>query len=166
MKTDTPASAQEVLFPHRVFVVSKRDILEGHPEEGARPTAWRYVIDTESEAPTAAEVADHADFHRLAKIVEGPLAQGTMDWVARLQADESASELELNALRVPELGVFALWLRGPDGSSERFIPLRAPASLGEEETFEPKAWWDRLKALAEDDETFDDRPEVPALKSR
>ncbi len=114
--------------PHKVYTVDLQDIIDGKKISDARQISWRYLIEEEGQTSFAAEVYHNGSpekAHSFASINRGPFVQSTVDAIKKLEQDSDIKkgEYEIHVMRIPELYVMALWLRGINGSKDILIPI-------------------------------------------
>lgn len=124
--------AASVSAPQRVFTVGLDALgAESRIEDSARPTGWRFLVEESREPVAAAEVHDEAGASVPAQVTEGQFVRSTAEGVRAAEAHPSVGRatFELRTLRVPALGLVALWLHSA-AADDLFVPLEpAPAPL-------------------------------------
>jgi hypothetical protein len=95
--------------------------------DGARLTAWRFLLFEGSDAVAAAELSvdEKGGDIRFSSINSGPFVAATSQaFETRLKDPElEKQEWDVRMLRVPALYMFALWLHTASGRADRLIPI-------------------------------------------
>jgi hypothetical protein len=108
--------------PHTVFDLGAADIAEGHGLQAAKQTGWRYVLEDGGKPFAFAELGKKGD--QFNSFNTGPFAEATCAAIAKAEQLDYVRQhdAEVNVLRIAALYVYALWLRGDDGT-ELVIPI-------------------------------------------
>lgn len=136
-------------YPHDIYFGNAKEIAAGKGLEALTLTGWRYQLGVIGNANHSAEVNVSADgSHEFSEINTGPFAEGTINLIAKLEADPSKEAYEISAIRIPSIFVFAIWLKG---ASDVIIPLPpCPAQLQGGQSYTPTEFFKIIKPLAED----------------
>ncbi|MEU5432931.1 hypothetical protein AB0G73_06080 [Streptomyces sp. NPDC020719] len=121
--TLVPAGADELRLAHplQMYVIGLADLPGGLA--GARPVAWRYLVQHESGPVALAEtVRDEAGGHVFSQLNYGPFVAGTA--AALDAAGREPGDAEVRLLHLPAVHLIAVWLHGE--ASDTLIPA-APA---------------------------------------
>ncbi|MGI8684608.1 MAG: hypothetical protein ACR2MO_05895 [Acidimicrobiales bacterium] len=122
--------------PHSVYSVGVDELLRGGLK-AAEPTSTRFIILQGDRTLGSAETRLEGDRPgAFANVAQGPEVDGFVEGLARTEALDRVAkdDFELRALRINELHVHALWLKGASGtdvivpiepSPEPFAPGRA-----------------------------------------
>ncbi|MBD0748028.1 hypothetical protein [Streptomyces sp. CBMA152] len=127
-QTLVPAGADELQLAHplQMYVIGLADLPGGLA--GARPVAWRYLVQHSSGPVALAEtVRDEAGGHVFSQLNYGPFVAGTA--AALDAADRESGDAEVRLLHLPAVHLIAVWLHGE--ASDTLIPA-APAPPGVE----------------------------------
>ncbi|MFJ8313781.1 MULTISPECIES: hypothetical protein [unclassified Streptomyces] len=126
--TLVPAGADELRLTHplEMYVIGLADLPDGLA--GARPVAWRYLVQHASGPVALAEtVRDEAGGHVFSQLNYGPFVAGTA--AALDAAGRAPGDAEVRLLHLPAVHLIAVWLHGE--ASDTLIPA-APAPPGVE----------------------------------
>jgi hypothetical protein len=119
---------------HLVFHLGLDDVRSSRGVDAARPVAWRFLDEGDTERRFAADVQPtgrrgseglvEGPFG-FAGVNEGPFVKGFVDAVDRVRADRdlAGETFEGRLLQVPGAYVVALWLHEPESEGDLFIPL-------------------------------------------
>lgn len=113
--------------PHQMFSLGLADLVGGRELEAAKPTGWRYLVQSGENALASAETAvtPAGSDHVFSAFNAGPLVASTVEAIRTAQGLPQVSQgsFELRLLRVPALYFTALWMHGATGTGDVLIPL-------------------------------------------
>lgn len=124
----TPSERLRLTHPHPVYVLGLDDLRERRDLRAARPTGWRYLVETgEVGTPRslalARTIVSPDGEHQFASLNYGPFVTGTADAI-RAAEQMTIPDSDVRVLEVPALYLVALWL--DHGEESTLIPI-APA---------------------------------------
>lgn len=114
-------SVDRLMPAHRVFTMGLRDLVEMTDiDEIAEPVGWQFIVRRHGE-PVAIEVSD-GDLD--VQIERGPHIRGASQ-VFDSDAEDAEPQQQGAArmLRVPEMGLMAVWFQPPHGDQGVVVPL-------------------------------------------
>ncbi|GAA0629428.1 hypothetical protein [Streptomyces crystallinus] len=123
-----PATADELRLAHplQMYVIGLGDLPGGLA--GARPVAWRYLVQHDSGPVALAEtVRDEAGGHVFSQLNYGPFVAGTA--AALEAAGREPGDAEVRLLHLPAVHLIAVWRHSP--GADTLVPA-APAPPGVE----------------------------------
>jgi len=113
--------------PHQIFSLGLADLAAGKGLEAAKPTGWRYLVQSGENALASAETAvtPAGAEHVFSAFNSGRLVASTVEAIRTAQGLPHVSQgsFELRLLRVPALYFTALWMHGAQGTDDILIPL-------------------------------------------
>lgn len=122
-----PKTRIKIAQGHPVYNLELGEIVENRGLDGARLTAWRFLLFEGSDAVAAAEISvdEKGGDIQFSSINSGPFVAATFEvFQTRLKDSElEKQELDVRVLRVPALYLFALWLHSTSGRADRLIPI-------------------------------------------
>jgi hypothetical protein len=149
------ASSRDDLWlsaPHPVFNIGVDDIERSDAIARTRMTGWRFFVLSGGRAVATMELAAsrRRDAGRFARLTDGRMAASSARAIARAEAGTltSGGGYALGMVRVPALGVSALWLRDRDqaGRHDLFAPVGSvPAQMTAERWLPSAAFMQMLQ---------------------
>jgi hypothetical protein len=123
-----PVDQLRLTYPQQVYLLGLDDIRAGRNLESARPSGWRYLVQSpDGRAIAIAEsVTDPRGGQVFAHLNYGPFVAGTAETL-RVAERANLPSAEVRLLEVPALYLVALWLQHRDGAT--LIPI-APTPSG------------------------------------
>ncbi len=116
-----------------VFDFGVQDIVDGKGMDAARQVSWRYLFFTPDEPVMGAEVNCKypAETHVFSLFNHGRCNAGTLAALemAHMRKEVRRATYQLAALRIPTLGLFAIWLRHVAGGPDLLIPVQPAPSI-------------------------------------
>lgn len=114
-------------IPHKVFTLSRNDLLSGKGFANMKLAAWRYIFKSDDEAYHVAEIGidEVNDLHELHHINMGSHVNHFIRLYESIHDHGSVQEkdYEIHVLRVPACFVHAVLLKGHDHEHEFVVPL-------------------------------------------
>ena len=145
-----PDAAEPIAAP--VHVLGLQDIVQKHDIKAAPVRLWTHMLHAEGEqSPTAVADFDASDqsFHA---ITEGDeITQlGRRIREAEDKERSSGKDYDLALIRIPALGLTALWLKGRAGAPDQIIPNDSPQSpLTPGKSYTPQEFYAALAPVAQ-----------------
>ena len=145
--------------PHNVFAIEVEQ-LRRQGLENAEPTSLRFIVLQGDDTLGSAETRLERDGRPgpFANVAQGAEVEGFVDGIARSErlGEVEQEDFELRALRVNELHLHAIWLRGESGRDLIIpaAPSRAPFTPGQ-----PLDADEFLRAIEEAAQAFAERGE-------
>jgi len=113
--------------PHQIFSLGLADLAAGKGLEAAKPTGWRYLVQSGENALASAETAvtTAGPGHVFSAFNSGRLVASTVEAIRTAQGlpEVGQGSYDLRLLRVPALYFTALWTHGAEGTDDVLIPL-------------------------------------------
>ena len=122
-----PPGTLALAQPHQIFSLGLADLSAGKGLEAAKPTGWRYLVQSGENALASAETAvtPAGSEHVFSAFNSGSLVASTVEAIRTAQGLPQVSQgsFELRLLRVPALYFTALWAHAAQGTNDVLIPL-------------------------------------------
>jgi hypothetical protein len=113
--------------PHQIFSLGLADLVAGKGLGAAKPTGWRYLVQSGENALASAETAvtPAGPEHVFSAFNSGRSVASTAEGIRVAQALPQVNQdsFELRLLQVPGLYFTALWVHGAQGINDVLIPL-------------------------------------------
>jgi hypothetical protein len=123
----TAAGPLSLTQPHQIFSLGLSDLASGKGLEAAKPTGWRYLVQSGENALASAETAvtPAGPEHVFSAFNSGRLVASTVEALRTAQQLPHAKQrsFEPRLLRVPGLYFTAVWLHDTQGADDLLIPL-------------------------------------------
>jgi hypothetical protein len=123
----TAAGPLSLAQPHQVFSLGLADLVSGRGLEAAKPTGWRYLVQSGENALASAETAvtPAGPEHVFSAFNSGRLVASTAEAIRTAQRLPRVNQgsFELRLLRVPGLYFTAVWVHDTQGTDDLLIPL-------------------------------------------
>jgi hypothetical protein len=146
--------ALSLSLPHPVFTAGLEPLAAGQSlAEASNLTAWRALLEEDKRVVAAVEVPVSSDTAAAsgASINRGPFVQSTIDGLRLAERDDriAAARFDISLLRVAALRLVALWLHGPEGDGDVFIPLTpVPSSLTDDAAYDAAQFEREVQRMA------------------
>lgn len=113
--------------PHQIFSLGLADLVAGKGLAAAKPTGWRYLVQSGETALASAETAltPTGPEHVFSAFNSGRSVTSTAEAIRAVQAlpEMGQSSFELRLLHVPGLYFTALWVHGGQAANDLLVPL-------------------------------------------
>lgn len=161
---DEGRDAQIVSYPHELFEIGARDILNGDSAEKAQAVGWRYFV-AKGDKVVAADVrADRDGKEQVQEITDGPAVARAIDAIegaGRIHAVVSG-KYQLRALSSGGLNLLTLWLKDQEGKDDWFIPVEKTGALKAGHAYKWSELQNRVEQTVRTRLTVDDAEQVPS----
>jgi hypothetical protein len=144
-----PKARIKIAQGHPVYNLDLGDLVENRGLDGARLTAWRFLLFEDSDAVAAAELSvdEKSGDIRFSSINSGATFQAFETLLKDPELEKQ--EWDVRALRVPSLYLFALWLRRASGRADRLMPIgTVPKFLEKGRTYSRRGLEEKLLPVA------------------
>jgi hypothetical protein len=144
--------------PHQIFSLGLADLASGKGLEAAKPTGWRYLVQSGENALASAETAGTpaGPEHVFSAFNSGRLVASTAEAIRTAQRlpHPKQGSFEPRLLRVPGLYFTAVWVHDTQGGDDLLIPLEPSPGVA---TGKPVPAAELLKELASKAQAIADR---------
>jgi hypothetical protein len=149
--------------PHAIYYLGLDSIVSNQPLSAAQFTGWRFIVQTKSSEPAAAEMQSdlQSTTATFASVNSGPFVAGTIAALQSLSADKAFAkgDWEARMLRIPALHIMAIWAHQKKTGEDLIrVSDPAPPFLTTQRSYPWPEFRATLQAPARQVLDFDSRP--------